>query len=284
MWLFLGGAFSVTLAQNYGTTHFSSTDITQCGKDSKNEGVDVSTKFDEVLPDFECDKKKGEAKKNCEKQARVKAAYEKYQEDYKDKGISQMEEDLSDLRKELNKLQDELTKLQEDNTSNPYSETSQESAKKNEIDSKEDQMDAKNKLIVEVKEKLRSTSGACVREAEDDLQDQILKALGERTQSYNITQRLSVGQESKWALLDDDPKTGEKSFLGRVIRLMAQVTGTLAVLLLITGAVLMIVSRGSDSLLTMGKNMVIYTLGGVVLVFASYIIVQFVISLLFFVG
>lgn len=126
--------------------------------------------------------------------------------------------------------------------------------------------------------------GGCNREVERTQGDLVLVALGEETHSYNITDRLSVGQENKLTLFDSNEQTGEKSIIDKVIRLLAQITGTLAVLLLITGAVLMIASRGSDSLLTMGKNMVIYTLGGVVIVFLSYILVQFIISFLFTIG
>lgn len=131
---------------------------------------------------------------------------------------------------------------------------------------------------------IEEKEGACYKSAQKILSTYTLEVLGEKTKSFNIVNRLSVGKENKLTLLDSDPTTGEKSILDKVIRLMAQITGTLAVLLIISGAVLMIVSRGTDSLLTKGKNMVMYTLGGVVLVFLSYIIVQFVISFLFTIG
>ncbi len=134
-----------------------------------------------------------------------------------------------------------------------------------------------NQLIAE-------KEGACLRAVQEELGHLTLKALGERTRSFNIAQKLSVGQEGKLTLLDTDPITGERSVFDKVIRFMAQITGTLAVLLIIVGAFLMIVARGSDALLTKGKNIVLYTLGGVVLVFVSYILVQFVISFLFSIG
>lgn len=131
---------------------------------------------------------------------------------------------------------------------------------------------------------IKKTFGRCLQQAEQSESERILEYMGEQTKFYNITSRLTVGQEHKLTLMDDDTATGQRGFLGKLIRLMAQITGTLAMLLLLAGAIVMIIARGDDSLLSMGKNMVIYALAGAVLIFLSYIIVQFVISLLFFVG
>ncbi len=145
---------------------------------------------------------------------------------------------------------------------------------------------AKLKLIVAYtallsnnKDYVDSTFGKCLHESLVEMQDASLKLLGQTTSNFDVNVKLSVGNEHKLTLLDDGKD--QVSIFGRVIRLFTQIFGTLGVLLLIIGAVIMITSRGDDSQLTKGKNIVIYTIFGILIAYLGLIIVQFVLSLIF---
>lgn len=104
------------------------------------------------------------------------------------------------------------------------------------------------------------------------------------TQTYNVTNLLRRSEESTETQLvlfgADEPEGGKINIIDKVIRLIAQVLGSLGVLLLIISAVIMIVAQGEETMLQKAKQTFIYTLVGLAVAFMSYTIVRFVIELL----
>ena len=72
----------------------------------------------------------------------------------------------------------------------------------------------------------------------------------------------------------------DNNLFDKVIKLATQTVGTLGVIILIIGAYFMITARGDDSQLAKGKDIVLYTAVGLVIIFLSFTIVQFVVDLL----
>ncbi len=111
-------------------------------------------------------------------------------------------------------------------------------------------------------------------------QAQLLQ-LGENTSDFDLKnlQASDVSKEINLDIVDD--VEGENNILNRVLKLMTQVIGTFAVLMLIVGGYFMITSQGDESQLQKGKNIFFYTIVGLLIAFMSFIAVQFVISLIF---
>ncbi|MCD6109916.1 hypothetical protein J7J83_04125, partial [bacterium] len=70
-------------------------------------------------------------------------------------------------------------------------------------------------------------------------------------------------------------------FIIKFIELATKVIGSLALLFLITGGLILMISHGNSQLQTRGKQMILYSLLGLAVVFLSLIIVTFVQSLFF---
>lgn len=90
---------------------------------------------------------------------------------------------------------------------------------------------------------------------------------------------LSVGNEDELTVLDD--KSIDNNILNRIIRTLGQIFGTLAVLLYIIAAYFLIAGYGDENRINKGKTIFTYTTVGLVIGFGSYIIVQFVLSMIF---
>ncbi|MBD3157044.1 hypothetical protein GF369_04430 [Candidatus Peregrinibacteria bacterium] len=65
------------------------------------------------------------------------------------------------------------------------------------------------------------------------------------------------------------------------IELLTKIIGSFALLFLITGGLILMASHGNSQLQTKGKQMILYSLLGVIVAFGSLIIVTFVQSLFF---
>lgn len=74
----------------------------------------------------------------------------------------------------------------------------------------------------------------------------------------------------------------ENNVIFRVIRLIAMLIGTVAILLYIVAGYFMIFSQGAENQLTKGKQIVTFTSLGLVLAFGAYMIVQLVMGLIYF--
>lgn len=109
-----------------------------------------------------------------------------------------------------------------------------------------------------------------------------LNSLMFRSQTFSITDKLTVGDESSLRLIDTpNAQEPDQNILYRVIRLLAQTLGTFAVLMFIIAGVLMITSEGDQNRLQRGKNIFFYTIIGLLVAFCSYILVQLVLYAIF---
>jgi hypothetical protein len=106
------------------------------------------------------------------------------------------------------------------------------------------------------------------------------------TKTFNVTDRLrrrsgeNGSTESELTLFQKDDDGPPRNIFDKVIRLVAQVLGSLGVLLLIVSAVMMIVSQGEETMLQKAKQTFLYTLIGLAIAFFSYTIVRFLLELL----
>ncbi len=91
---------------------------------------------------------------------------------------------------------------------------------------------------------------------------------------------LSVGSEAGLEFGTASPR----DIVWRAIRIMASIAGTLAILLYIVGAYFIIISQGNETQFQKGRDVILYTSLGVILVFTAYIIVQFTLGIIFFAG
>ncbi|MCF7830504.1 hypothetical protein K9M41_00700 [Candidatus Gracilibacteria bacterium] len=124
--------------------------------------------------------------------------------------------------------------------------------------------------------------GEKFRQQEQYVNDLTLTYLGLRTSHFDVDV-LSAAEgsnESKLNLVLGGGEIG-RNVLYKAIRIMARGLGTFAVLILIVGGLMMITSEGDENRLQKGKNIVFYTLIGLVVAFIAYIMVQFIISILF---
>lgn len=107
-----------------------------------------------------------------------------------------------------------------------------------------------------------------------------LDLLSKMTSKFSIKDKLSVGKEAELTIVD--PEEGKNTnILNRIIKIFAQVLGTFGVLMLVIGGILMITSEGDENRLQKGKNIFFYTVVGLLVAFASFMAVQFIISILF---
>ena len=90
---------------------------------------------------------------------------------------------------------------------------------------------------------------------------------------------LSVGTEKYWVA--GDMSKDKNNIINQLIKLVAQFLGTLGVLLLVAGGVVMVFAHGDENLLQRGKTLLTYTALGLIIGFLSYTIVQLVISFVF---
>jgi hypothetical protein len=101
------------------------------------------------------------------------------------------------------------------------------------------------------------------------------------TGTFNVG-RLSIGNEKDYSITTD--LDSDTNLLNRIIRFLLGIIGTFAIVVIVIGAFFMIISNGDENLKVQGKTIVAYAVGGVVLAFLSYIIVQFVLGILFATG
>ena len=102
-----------------------------------------------------------------------------------------------------------------------------------------------------------------------------LKGYVAKTGHYSVGQ-LSVGAEASLQIGTGTPQ----DLIWRVIRVMGSVAATFAVLLYIAAG-LFLVTAQDENQFNKGKTIATLTTIGIILVFAAYIIVQFVLALIF---
>lgn len=115
-----------------------------------------------------------------------------------------------------------------------------------------------------------------------DLQSKALedmKKLAGDSESFDTQEFLTVEGASRLNLDSETPS--DENLIQRILSYLITISGTFGVLMLIVGGFFMVTSEGDDNRLQKGKNIFLYTILGLVMIFVSYIVVQFVISLLF---
>lgn len=70
----------------------------------------------------------------------------------------------------------------------------------------------------------------------------------------------------------------DNNLLDKIIKLISQILGTFGIIMLLVGAIYMIVSQGDENQLQKGKQILIYTMLGLLLGFMSYTVVQLVLD------
>ena len=100
------------------------------------------------------------------------------------------------------------------------------------------------------------------------------------TTEFSVEEFITVGNEGNLVLASDDQ--GESTnILDKVLNLMTATVGTVGVLLMIVAGYYMIGSQGDETNIQKGKNIFFYTIIGLIVVFLSYAIIQFIIAMLF---
>jgi len=88
-------------------------------------------------------------------------------------------------------------------------------------------------------------------------------------QSVNLPNPLSV-----------DNILESSSYVGLIIKRVLGVVGALALLLLVYGGISMIIAAGNETKIAKAKSLIAYTAIGLVVIFSSYTIINFVIQAL----
>ena len=78
-----------------------------------------------------------------------------------------------------------------------------------------------------------------------------------------------------------DDSEGKGNIINRTIKFIGRVVGTLGVFALVIGGFFMIISNGDEQRLSKGKSILMYTIGGLIVTFMAYIIVQYVLSIIY---
>lgn len=106
-----------------------------------------------------------------------------------------------------------------------------------------------------------------------------LEKLAGDSGNFDTQEFLTVEGASRLNLDSETPS--DENLIQRILGYLITISGTFGVLMLIVGGFFMVTSEGDDNRLQKGKSIFLYTILGLVMIFVSYIVVQFVISLLF---
>jgi len=112
--------------------------------------------------------------------------------------------------------------------------------------------------------------------------NRLIEKLNEMNASINtfpVKKYLSVGHEAEIELFSQGNKS--PGFIDRIIQFALQTLGTLAILMMIVAGYFLIASEGDENRIQKGKNIVFYTVIGLLVAFISYALVQFILSILF---
>ena len=98
------------------------------------------------------------------------------------------------------------------------------------------------------------------------------------TRNFSLS-NLNSGNEASLIISSGNE---QNNVVYRVIRLIAMLVGTVAILLYIVAGYFMIFSQGDENQLTKGKQIITFTSLGLVLAFGAYMIIQLVMGLIYF--
>ena len=109
--------------------------------------------------------------------------------------------------------------------------------------------------------------------------------IGDSSSSFNVESILSVNTDNEGtqehAYFGDSEVSPAVLFVLQVINFITKMVGVVAMLLIVIGGLMMIVSQGEEALLQKGKDTLTAAIFGIVIVMFSYIIVRFVQSLFY---
>lgn len=100
-------------------------------------------------------------------------------------------------------------------------------------------------------------------------------------ESFNVTDFLTVPGEQGQSYLADTEVSPILAFILTIINFLSKVIGTVAILLIIIGGLLLLASEGDDNKVQKGKGIIVQAIIGLIIALASYMIVTFVQSLLY---
>jgi len=106
--------------------------------------------------------------------------------------------------------------------------------------------------------------------------------------SFSITTYLAVpqsdeaeGSQDQTYLTNDSEQSPLTQFILLIIKFLSQLIGTISMVLIIIGGMLMLASEGDDNRIQKGKTIITQAIIGLILALTSYILVTFVQSLLY---
>ena len=106
--------------------------------------------------------------------------------------------------------------------------------------------------------------------------------------SFSITTYLTVpqsdeaeGSQDQTYLTNDSEQSPLTQFILLIIKFLSQLIGTISMVLIIIGGMLMLASEGDDNRIQKGKTIITQAIIGLILALTSYILVTFVQSLLY---
>jgi chromosome segregation ATPase len=195
----------------------------------------------------------------------------------KDPQNTDLQQKVDSLKKQINGLNDQIQDIEKNTKEDrdvlekeliPKREKLQNDFDKHPITKKQAELKASEKDLAYAKNK-----------ANNDKLIQGLHKLNSGMNTFSVGKYLSVGREAEIKILSpDNPSNG---FLDRLIKLAVRTLGTFAVLMLIIAGYFMLTSEGDENRLQKGKNILLYTIIGLLVAFTSYIMVQFVLSILY---
>lgn len=120
-----------------------------------------------------------------------------------------------------------------------------------------------------------SPAAATAEKIKDALEGYVIPT---STRNFSLS-NLNSGNEASLIISTGNE---ENNVIYRVIRLIAMLVGTVAILLYIVAGYFMIFSQGDENQLTKGKQIITFTSLGLVIAFGAYMLIQLVMGLIYF--
>ncbi|GEM_PF-5690479 len=192
---------------------------------------------------------------------------------------------LEPFKKDFKKANEDLAAAQAD----LQAATGDKEALEKAVDAAQEARNLASKELAKKKEDEQTTQEAINRLASQQeslktlMMSRHLKELGRQTASFDLSNLRADPDSSQEHLLvvssqDDD---GQRNVLNRFITVLITTISTFGVFMLVVAAFFMIGSEGDQNRLQKGKSIFLHTIIGLVVAFTSYMLVQFVLTILF---
>lgn len=106
-----------------------------------------------------------------------------------------------------------------------------------------------------------------------------------KEQSFDVTKYLDLGKDDKGndqqaqSYFTQKGSSPTVAFIVKVLEVAIKIAGTLAVVLLIGTGLAMVLSQGNQNVLEKAKQMFLYEIIGLIVIFTSYVVITFVQSI-----